>query len=206
MLTKRQLKLFKPFQANIFKEYSYKDIAKASQEKSNNALRIALNQFIKEKIISERTVGNLKLYRVNTANELCYSYLDLLKYEDFPSTVEYSIRALKEEIEEYTMFYSLVIFGSYATGKQHKGSDLDVAILLPDKKQENNMKIAENMNKSKAIVPLHIQIISYADFMDMLTIKTENVGKEIAHKHRAVYNIPIFYKIIQGAMNNGFNY
>ncbi len=206
MLTKKQLKLLKPFLANIYKEYGQREIGRLAQERSNNALQLALNQFEKESIIISRKVGTSKLYKIKLDNDLSYDYLALLKYEDFPKAVSLSIERLKEQIEKYTLFYSLVIFGSYATGKQHKESDLDVAIIIPDKKQENNMKIAENMAKSSLLLPLHVQIITFDEMLEMLINKQENVGKEIARKHRAVHNINIFYKIIKRAIENGFNY
>ena len=37
MLTKKQLSIFGVFIGNIFKEYSYKELKKLSNEKSNNA-------------------------------------------------------------------------------------------------------------------------------------------------------------------------
>ena len=206
MLTKKQLQLFMPFGTNIFKEYSYKEIVKLANEKSNNALQIALQQFLKEKIVIERKIGNSKLYKVNDENDICYDYLALLKYEGFSSSLRQSIEALKVEIEKYVLFYSLVVFGSYATGQQKKESDLDIAILLPDSAQEKNMKIAVNMSSSSTLIPIHAQIITYNDFFEMLINKQANVGKEIALKHRAVHNVNIFYKIVKRAIDHGFHY
>lgn len=206
MLTKKQLMLLKPFQLNIFREYSFKDIARIANEKSNNALQIALKQFIEEKIIGERKIGNSKVYKIKAETEKVYDYLTLIKYDGLPTEVKISIENLKNEIEKYTLFYSLIIFGSYAIGKQNKKSDLDIALIIPNNAQEKKMKIAINMALNSSIIPLHIEIITFDEFFEMLINKQENVGKEIARKHRAVHNINIFYKIIKKAIDNGFKY
>jgi predicted nucleotidyltransferase len=206
VLTKNQLKLLGPFLANIFKEYGQRELGRLAQEKSNNAVQRAIRQFEKENIVTLRKVGTSKLYRINLDNEVSYHYLSLLSYEGLSKAVLYSIAQLKKQIENYTLFYSLVIFGSYATGKQHTESDLDIALIIPDKKQEQNMKIAENMARTNSLLPLHIQVITFDEMFEMLTNKEENVGKEIARAHRAVQNINIFYKIIRKSLEHGFNY
>lgn len=206
MLTKKQLKLLRPFLINIFREYGQREIGRLAHERSSNALQLALEQFENERIVTSRKVGTSKLYRINLDNEWSYDYLALLKYEDLSKTVSQSVEALKEQIEKYTLFYSLVIFGSYVLGKQQKESDLDLAIIIPDKTQENNMKIAENMVKLRSVLKLHVQVITFDELLQMLINKEENVGKEIARKHRAVHNVNIFYKIVKRAIENGFNY
>ncbi len=206
MLTKKQLKLLGPFLANIFKEYGQRELGRLAHEKSSNAVQLAIKQFEHEKIVTSRNVGTSKLYRINFDNELSYDYLSLLKYEGLPKAVLQSIETLKEEIEKYLLFYSLVIFGSYAVGKQHAKSDLDVALIIPDKAHEKNMKIAETMAKLKSLLSLHVQIITFNEMFEMLTNKEANVGKEIARKHRVVHNVNIFYKIVRRALEHGFNY
>jgi len=206
MLTKKQLKLLRPFMTNIFKEYSYKDIVKLAKEKSNNALQTSIKQFIKEDLITERKIGITKLYAIKSDNEGVYDYLSLLKFDGLNENVIQSIESLKYEIEKYTLFYSLVIFGSYSTRQQKKDSDLDVAILIPDKSQENNMRIVKNLVGSRALLPLHLQVINFDEFFEMLTNKQANVGKEIARKHRVVHNLNIFYKIVKKATDHGFKY
>ncbi len=206
MLTKKQLKLLKPFLANIFKEYGQRELGRLAHERSNNAVQLALQAFDKENIVISQRVGTSKRYKINLGNEPSYDYLTLLKYDGLPKIVSQSVEGMKKQIEKYTLFYSLVIFGSYAVGQQHKDSDLDIAILLPDKTQETNMKIAQNMASMSSLLKPHVQIITYNDMHAMLVNKDVNVGKEIARKHRAVHNVNIFYKIVRSALEHGFNY
>lgn len=206
MATIKQIKILEAFRISKGKKLTAEEIKKERSINSNNFLYKALNQLIKEKVIETEQVGKSKLYNLNFNNEIVYSYFSLLAYEGVPKTAISSLEHLREEIEKYTLFYSLVVFGSYAVGKQTNKSDLDVAIFLPDKKQEGNIKIAENTSKNKSLIPLHIETITYDDMFEMLVNKSENVGKEIARKHKAIQNINIFYKIIKKAREHGFNY
>ncbi|MEK6889329.1 MAG: nucleotidyltransferase domain-containing protein [Nanoarchaeota archaeon] len=206
MLTKKQIALLKPFQRNIFQEYGFRELGRLAGEKSHNALQLALKQFLKEKLVKERQIGVSKLYQLNTDNEAIYDYLELIKYGGLPKSAQYSIDSIKKEIEKYTLFYSLVIFGSYAFGEQKRDSDLDVAVLIPDETQRKKMDIAINMSEIHSLIHTHIFAFTFNEFFEMLTNKEANVGKEIANKHRAVHNINIFYKIIKKALEHGFRY
>ena len=44
------------------------------------------------------------------------------------------------------------------------------------------------------------------EFLQMLKSPSENLGKQIARKHKAIQNINIFYKFIERGMENGFKY
>lgn len=206
MITKKQLKILEAFKENIFRESSYKEVGQRSKEKSNNTLQKAIRQFLKEKLIIEKKVGTSKLYSINIENEKVYDYLSLLKFEGLPKEVEYSIKELREEIEKYTLFYSLVIFGSYADGKYTNKSDLDVCILIPEKALEKDMKIALNISSNKSLLKLDPYIFTLDEFLQMLKDKSENLGKQIARKNKAIQNINIFYKFVKKGMENGFKY
>jgi len=49
----------------------------------------------------------------------------------------------------------------------------------------------------------HLEIIG-KKLAEMLKNKEENLGKQIARKHLAVYNHRIFYEIIKEGMKHGF--
>jgi len=206
MATTKQIKILEAFRKLAGKKLTAEQIKKESSMNSNNFLYKALNQLLKEKVLISENIGKSKLYYLNLNNELVYSYYSLLAYEGLPKTVVYSLESIKKEIEKYTLFYSLVVFGSYASGKQNEKSDLDVAILIPDEVQGKNMKIAINMSEMHSIIHPHIFAFTFEEFFEMLTNKESNVGKEIAKKHKAVHNINIFYKIIKKALEHGFRY
>ncbi|MEK6913097.1 MAG: nucleotidyltransferase domain-containing protein [Nanoarchaeota archaeon] len=206
MLTKKQLLLFGTFVGNVFKEYSYKELKKLSNEKSSNAFQLAIREFKKENLIKEKKVGTSRLYTLNLENEFVYRYLSLIVQLKLSKQVNEEIKLLEKELEKYIFFYSLVVFGSYVNNTFRKDSDLDIAIIVQDKSKEKDIKIALNSASNKALIKIDVHIITIEEFLEMLKVDYENLGKQIALKNLPVHNINIFYKIIKKGIENGFKY
>jgi len=206
MLTNSQLKIFEPLTRNMLKEYSIKEIKELSGEKSNNALSLALKKFKEENLIKERKVGKSLLYILNVDNELVFNYIQLINVKKLPKPALRAIERIKEDIDKHTSFFSIVIFGSYSIGKQTKYSDLDVAVFI---EEESNRKIIESALKSselKTPLQIHGHVISKDEFLEMLKVDEENLGKQIARKHLSIYNSHIFYSLLKKGVKNGFRY
>ena len=206
MLTNSQLKIFEPLTRNMLKEYSIKEIKEACGEKSNNALSLALKKFKEENLVKERRVGRSLLYLLNTESELVFNYIQLINSKKNSKPAIRAIERIKEDVEKNTSFFSIVIFGSYAIGKQTKDSDLDVAVFI---EEENKRKIIESALKSselKTPLKIHGHVISRDEFLEMLKVDNENLGKQIARKHLSIYNSHIFYSLLKKGVKNGFRY
>jgi predicted nucleotidyltransferase len=206
MLTESQLKILEPLTRNMLKEYSIKEIKEDCGEKSNNALTLALKKFKEENLVGERRVGRSLLYTLNIDNELVFNYIQLINTKKLPKSVLRAIERIKEDVEKHTSFFSIVVFGSYAIGKQTKDSDLDVAVFI---EEENKRKIMEATIKSSELkTPLKIDghIISKDEFLEMLKVDEENLGKQIVRKHLSIYNSHIFYSLLKKGIKNGFRY
>ncbi|MBI2451930.1 nucleotidyltransferase domain-containing protein [Candidatus Pacearchaeota archaeon] len=204
MLTEKQLKMFEPITRNILKEYSIKEIKEKSDENSNNAIALALKKFKEEGLVKERRVGKSLLYTLNIENDLVFSYMCFLNRKKLPNIAIKAIERIKEDVERHTSFFSVVVFGSYSIGKQTKDSDLDVAVFI---EQEDKKKIVEFALKSsdlKTTLKIHGLVITQDEFLEMLKVDYENVGKEIARKHLSIYNSHIFYSLLKGGIKNGF--
>ncbi len=204
MLTKKQLDIFGSFIGNIFREYTYKELKELSMEKSNNAMHIAIKKLKDENLVKERKVGNSCLYKLNIENDTVFEYIYLFNESKLPKLAGRYIRILKEEIKKYTAFYSIVIFGSYSVGKQKKDSDLDIAIFIEDKSKNDYIKTAVNSAEDKSLIPPDAHVITQDEFLEMLKVDYENVGKEIARKHLAMHNPMIFYSLLMKGVKNGF--
>ena len=206
MLTNSQLKIFEPLTRNMLKEYSIKEIKESCGEKSNNALTLALKKFKEENLVKERRIGRSLLYTLNIDNELVFNYIQLINTRKIPKQALRAIERIKEDVERHTSFFSIVIFGSYAIGKQTKESDFDVAVFI---EEENKRKIIESALKSselKTPLKIHGHVISKDEFLEMLRVDEENLGKQIARKHLSIYNSNIFYSLLKKGIKNGFRY
>ena len=204
MITEKQLKIFEVFTINPFKEYTRKEIKKESKEKSNNSLALVINLLKKEEVVSEKKVGKSGLLSLNIDNDLTYYYLALCNNRKITPTIKSALESLKIEISEETPFYSIVLFGSYALGEQKKYSDLDVAIFIDNMNKQKQIEAMVNSAKLKSVLEMDVHVIPITEMIEMLTMKEENLGKQIARKHLAIYNHRIFYEIIKVGMKHGF--
>ena len=197
MLTKKQIKLFGLFTKSPFKEYSFKELKELSKEKSISLIQNSIKAFMKENLLKERKIGTSKLYLINHDNKMVYSYFDILITESLARDVKYSISLLQEELEKHTPFYSLAIFGSYAIGEQKKDSDLDLAIFVEKEEYRKILEASIKSIQTTSFVKIHGQVITKDEFLEMLKVDYENLGKQIARKHLIIHNPSIFYSLLK---------
>ncbi|MBI2125559.1 nucleotidyltransferase domain-containing protein, partial [Candidatus Woesearchaeota archaeon] len=199
-----QLKILEVFAKKPFAEYARKEIKKESKEKSNNALALAINSLKKEVVLIEKKIGKSGILALNLDNDITFYYLALCNDFRIPHLADISLETLKKEIGEETPFFSIIIFGSYAVGEQEKGSDLDIAIFVESEDNRKKIESLANSAKLKSALEMDIHVIPKGEMIEMLTSKEENLGKQIARKHLAVYNHRIFYEIVKEGMRHGF--
>ena len=212
MITEKQFKIFEVFAKNPFAEFTRNIIKEESKEKSNNALALTINSLKEEKVILEKTVGKSGILTLNLNSDKTFYYIALCNENRISENIRYSLELLKKEIEEETLFYSFVVFGSYSIGKQRKDSDLDIAIFIDiedQRKKSETLRIKRMESlisnaKLKSLIELDVHIIPKSEMVEMLTNKEENLGKQIARKHLALHNHQIFYEIIKEGINHGF--
>ena len=203
MLTPKQIKIFEVFLRTPYKELTYKEIKGYSQEKSNSIIQKAIAKFLAEELVKKRKVGNIILYQANLENNVVFSYFGILTKEKFSNPVKNSLKIIREELSNIE-FISIVIFGSYAEGKQKEKSDLDIAIIVNSEEDKKNCELSMKSAELKSILQLDIHIITKDEMLQMLKDKHENLGKQIVYKHLAIHNPAIYYSIIQEGINNGF--
>lgn len=204
MITKKQLLIFRIFMNNLFKECTFNEIKKYSKEKSNSFLQNALKTFMKEGIIKERKINNSKLYFLNHDNEIIYSYFDLITQKNLLKQIKDSINILENELNKHTFFYSMVVFGSYASNEQKKNSDLDIAIFIEEESKRKIVEAVINSVKNKSLLNIDGHVITKNEFLEMLRDEKANLGKEIARKHLIISNPKIFYSMLKKGVKNGF--
>ena len=81
---------------------------------------------------------------------------------------------LRNQLKEYLASFPIIefayLFGSYATGRQHKDSDLDIAIYLNDKAKKQHSEFCSNDNQAEIITKL-VQITQIND-IDFIILNT----------------------------------
>ena len=203
MLTPKQIKIFEAFLRKPYQELTYKAIKGYLKEKSNSIIQKAVVKFLAENLVKKREVGNIILYAINLDNNTVFSYFDILIKEKSTNLIKSCLKIIREELAN-SEFISVVIFGSYAEGKQKEKSDFDIAIFVNSIEDKKNCELSMKSAELKSILKIDAHIITKDEMLQMLKDKHENLGKQIAYKHLAVYNPMIFYSILQEGINNGF--
>lgn len=112
----------------------------------------------------------------------------LLKNKDLSSMYGY----FKDITEP---FFVLLLFGSYARGKNKKGSDIDLMLITDD--ENTKQKISSKIT----LIPLEIHLTTFSsqEFGSMLKTTKFNVGREAFNNNIILYGIEDYYRLIQNA-------
>lgn len=130
-------------------------------------------------LVMKNKKGNTTLIEVKARNPIVTPYMALSSYEEKKEAVRK--QALLKEIDQIETSSIVVVFGSYAKGKQRKDSDLDLLVI--NKRGEKDMSFSKlELIYRKKINPIYV---SESEFKDMLGDEEENVGKQ-ALKHNIV--------------------
>ena len=203
-LIKKELSFLKPFIKEPWREFTLSKIKKISGNRSHHYVFEALKKFVQLEILKEKKEGNTNIYSVNYETHQSISYIgfvESLMREEKTNIPYRNISKLTEKLK--SPFYTLLIGGSYAAGKQKPTSDLDIAIIIPNTASKKPYQTAQK--EGELMIPeIHSFVFTQDEFYLMLTNNEFNYGKELARKHILVYGAEPYYKILFEAMKHGF--
>jgi predicted nucleotidyltransferase len=203
MIPNEKIGVLNAWRNDIFGELSISEIMVILNKKTKTWVFNTLKILRGNGILNSQRKGNVDIYSLNLKNPLSIkllSYLEAQEILDFPQLGVIGAIIERAPIENY----ALLIFGSYAEGKQKKVSDLDICFLIESKETEKKIKPYLNEIKLDYAVKIEEQFITFKEFSDMLLRKEENLGKQIFRKHRIFYHPDTYYKLIKEAQKNGF--
>lgn len=193
MISKKQIGLVEVLRKNLHRSLSFSELKKESGISSNNFIQGSLEKFRGEEIIESKKRGGAKFYSLKVFPKTVH-YFPIISFDryDVPEDI---IEAIIDEASRESIFFSLVVFGSYAKNEQTKKSDIDVCLIVGggvDGFEARMKRVAR-----KSIKKIHYYIFSEKEFKAMLDSEKENVGKEIARHNLVYYNAGAFYKLIE---------
>ncbi len=153
---------------------------------------IAIQRLIEKKAINVQTVGKSSLCRLDE------KYYGIEIYEAENERKEYilknsNINQLYKEImsKVKTSSFILLLFGSYAKGKQTKTSDIDLMFISNEKDFES--KISNVLS----LLPLktHALVFTEEEFVRMKDSKKSNVIQEAIESDIPLYGIEAYYRL-----------
>lgn len=150
-----------------------------------------VNKLIEENILSTEKVGYYNRLSLNFKNDETLAFLTLIEAKKKNSFIEKQEKLTKKllvevdnKLKEIKEIKVVLIFGSYAKGKQKKESDIDIIVLI--NKRKDLKQIIDNIFHNLSFefgVSVNPIIITIKDYFDMLKEEKENVGKQSFKDH-----------------------
>ena len=205
-MLKKEYELLKPFAEEPWKKLTFKQIEIASKKKSKSYVFNILKKFVKENVLREEKIGNVQLYSINFDSMKALAYIGFVaEYVSFGKK-NIPVKDLEKIASKIPAnFYTLIITGSYAKGKQKAGSDLDLVIICDDSLKPDKIYSEIRYDCEMNIPPIHLYVFRNREYIEMLSNKEANYGKEIARNNLILAGGQIHLKLISEAMQNGFN-
>ena len=203
MLTKEQVNILSVFKEDIFAILTFRQIKEQSRQKSNNIVQIALKEFQNQNIIQSKKTGDVTTYNLNLSNNLTLSYLNLInEYEIKKTKIPIKIiDEIQKRVFKYTEFFVLIIFGSYVKNKATKKSDLDVAFIVESESTKKEIIPYIETIKRREIISIDYHVFTKIEFLEMLKIDIENVGKQIFKSNIVYYGYIPYCNLIMRRKN-----
>jgi len=186
-----------------WKKFTFKEIKAFAKSKSESYVYGSLNDFVKDDILKKENIGDAVVYSLRDNHTAILNISVAAEFmandaKQVPKAGLYSLMSLMP-----TKFFTSIITGSYARNKQTKDSDLDVVIIsgIDSKKIYAELKHPAEMS----IPPIHLYVFTEQEFLQMLSDRNPNYGKEISKNNLIIAGAESYYKLIMEAMKNGFN-
>ncbi len=198
MLTKVQESIINLFRKDVFLSESMRKIS-LILKKPYPRVYDAIKELEHKKIIKIKKFGNSNICSINLGEEAISFFSLLDKQEAFSRNIPNinKILEFKEFLDDI-----IVVAGSYASGKQQKNSDIDIAIITKENSHKKQ-KLMENLTLT--INPqIHVVAFCFKDFIEMLLNDEFNFGKEVFKNHLIFRNPERYYELIKEAIKNGF--
>lgn len=199
MLTKTQEDILVYLQSHSESELTIRGISRALN-KSYTLVYNNLTNLEQKKIISKKNIPPGQIIRLNE-----YSPIDVLIEIEFKRKnmflkehpwIELMLTDFMEKFSN--PFFIMLIFGSYAKDEENKGSDIDIMIILENKKFTEQIENIMNSIYSKA--KKSIYIVDTFDIIEMIKNSNEmNIGNEAVKHHIILHGVELYYMLLKKA-------
>ncbi len=202
MFTPKELRILDRFRKEPFANYTIREIMLKLKTKSYSWTHATVRKLEKENILTLERKGPSQLCTLNLNEQKAITYLSML--EEL-STQRRKIPNLSEILSLMPFdFHILIITGSYAEGTFTDESDLDVVVVL-ESKEERKWLLNRLLSKGNLMIPqLHPYVFTREEFIEMLTNREANYGKEIERKHLVVSGAELYFRLVREAVRDGY--
>lgn len=198
-----KLKIMDVFRKNIFSEFTLNEIMKQLKKSSYSWTYNTLMEL--KPFFNIKKVGKTHSFSINLENPETIAVLTYLDKKEALNRKVPLVDKIINSLSKKSVFFTLLVTGSYATSTNRKESDLDIIIIVDKEENKKEMKpyTVEITRLEQIEVDLHL--FTKEEYYTMLTNDQENFGKESFRKHLLFYGIEAYYQIVKEAIKNGLS-
>lgn len=190
------IEILKFLTANLIRDFTILKIAQGTG-KTIRLTYATVERLVKDRMIIREEKANLKLCRLNLRMPQVVAFIESIRWRDFVERRRELSLLASDILQRCELPYlTLLVFGSYARGTATKRSDLDILIIVPDRKFEESMEVAVKSARALSKITLHHIIVSYSEFVNMLGEKKTNIAKEALEARYIAYGAEPFYEMV----------
>jgi predicted nucleotidyltransferase len=191
------IEVLKLLTANLTKDFTILKIAERAH-KTNRLTYSAVERLEKEHLITIQEKANLRLCKLSLENPQMIALIESLRWHDFTRKHPDVSLLVKDIVSKSELpYFTLAIFGSYAKGTMNGKSDLDMLLVIPDRKFEDTIETAIKSARALSNVPVHNVVVTYSEFVDMLGETKLNVAKETLDARYVAYGAEALYTLLR---------
>ncbi len=197
MLTQTQEKILAFLLSNPCGKLTIRGISKRLN-KSYTLVYNNIRGLEKDNVIVKESVPPAKVVKLNEfAPAEIFVEIELKRKKEFLKEYPWVSLMLKDILSSAkNLFFILLVFGSYARAMQTKKSDIDLLVIMQDKK---DIKDVENaINKAYTKVKKGLNFVDVHDFKEMIKNTDElNIGNEAKKHHLILYGAEEYYQLLK---------
>ncbi|MDI6736944.1 MAG: nucleotidyltransferase domain-containing protein [Nanoarchaeota archaeon] len=192
-LTKTDIAVLGLFASKILERFTIREAARLLK-KGLKIVHTSIKKLAKEGFLIREKPNGLKLNYKKHLSELAYAE-SARKEAFFKKHRLIQIYAEKAIETSRTKLLILLIFGSYAAGKNKANSDIDLLVIIPEYDESVEQQITSSLSFSPK--KFHAVIISEESFREMLKKRDEmNVVNETLNNHIILYGAEQYYGLL----------
>ncbi len=159
----------------------------------------AVQRLAKKGVLLKKRQANLDLCSLNIKRDLTWVYCgEMLRANDFlkaHSELISFFNSVKEKVK--TLFYSLIVFGSYAKGTETAHSDLDLLIIAQSRELGEEIERIISAETIFLKTKVHAIVLAEAEFTAGLKEKKPSIATEAIKNHIIIAGTEAFYNAVR---------
>ena len=195
LFTKTEISVMGLFVSRILDSFTIREVSRLIK-KDLKIVHTSIKRLIEKGFFLKDNHNALKLNYQKNISDL--AYIEGIRTEYFYKNNP----LIKIHVENFinkskNKFFIMLVFGSYAAGKQTKNSDVDLLVVVPksDEKFEREIHAFLSVSTKK----FHINLINEEGFIGMFNKRDElNVVNETFNNHVLLYGAGLYYALLGG--------